>query len=147
MGEKKNPMCRILNKLCRKSVSCLVVPDSKILWTVAHQAPLSVEFSRQEYWSRLPFPSPLDIPDPGFEPMSAALKADSLPSEPPGKPEQVPWLSGVNTECAEDPQLIKCTLLPYHCGKLLNICSFFSFSQTLQRTKAWKTTMEDMVGI
>ena len=42
-------------------------------------------FSRQEYWSRLPFPSPGDLPDPGIEPGSPALQADSLPSEPPGK--------------------------------------------------------------
>ena len=42
-------------------------------------------FSRQEYWSRLPFPSPGDLPDPGLEPRSPALQADSLPSEPPGK--------------------------------------------------------------
>ena len=43
-------------------------------------------FSRQEYWSGLPFPSPGDLPDPGIEPGSPALQADSLPSEPPGKP-------------------------------------------------------------
>ena len=55
-------------------------------WTVARQAPLSMEFSRQEYWSALPFPSPGDLPDPGIEPWSPALQADSLPSEPPGKP-------------------------------------------------------------
>ena len=55
-------------------------------WTVTCQAPLSVEFSRQEYWSRLPFSSPGDIPDPGIEPGSPVLQADSLPSEPPGKP-------------------------------------------------------------
>ena len=55
-------------------------------WTVAHQAPLSMEFSRQEYWSRLPFPSPGDLPDPRIELGSPALQADSLPSEPPGKP-------------------------------------------------------------
>ena len=46
-------------------------------WTVAHQAPLSVEFSRQEYWSGLPFPSTGDLPDPGIEPRSPALQADS----------------------------------------------------------------------
>ena len=57
-------------------------------WTVAHQAPLSMEFSGQEYWSGLPFPSPGDLPDPGIEPRSLALQADSLPSEPPGKPRQ-----------------------------------------------------------
>ena len=56
------------------------------LWTVAHQAPVSMEFSRQEYWSGLPFPSPGDLPDPGIKPMSLALQAGSLPSEPPGKP-------------------------------------------------------------
>ena len=54
-------------------------------WTVAYQAPLSMEFSTQEYWSGLPFPSPGDLPDPGTEPGSPALQADSLLSEPPGK--------------------------------------------------------------
>ena len=54
-------------------------------WTVARQAPLSMGFSRQEYWSGLPFHSPGDLPDPGIEPTSPALQADSLPSEPPGK--------------------------------------------------------------
>ena len=54
-------------------------------WTVAHQGPLSMEFSRQEYWSRLPFPSPGDLPNPGIEPASPALQADSLPYELPGK--------------------------------------------------------------
>ena len=55
-------------------------------WTVARQAPLSMEFSRQEYWSGLPFPSPGDLPNPGIEPGSPALQADALSSEPPGKP-------------------------------------------------------------
>ena len=50
-------------------------------WTVVHQAPLSMEFSRQEYWSGLPFPSPRGLPDPGIEPGCPALQADSLPSE------------------------------------------------------------------
>ena len=52
------------------------------LWTVAQQAPLFMGFSRQEYWSGLPFP-PRDLPNPGTEPGSPALQADSLPSEPP----------------------------------------------------------------
>ena len=56
------------------------------LWTTAYQAPLSMEFSRQEHWSGLSFPSPGDHPDPETEPGSPALQADSLPSEPPGKP-------------------------------------------------------------
>ena len=55
-------------------------------WTVAYQSSQSMEFSRQEYWSGLPFPSPGDLPDPGIEPGSPALPADTLPSEPPGKP-------------------------------------------------------------
>ena len=55
-------------------------------WTVAYQAPPSMGFSRQEYWSGLPFPSPGDLPDPGVERGSPALQADALTSEPPGKP-------------------------------------------------------------
>ena len=57
-----------------------------IPWTVACLAPLSMEFSRQEHWSGLPFPSPGDLPNPGIEPRSPALQADSLPTEPLGKP-------------------------------------------------------------
>ena len=56
------------------------------LWTVAHQAPLSTGFPRQEYRSGLPFPSPKDLHNPGIEPGPAALQADSLPSEPLGSP-------------------------------------------------------------
>ena len=52
----------------------------------AHQAPPSIGFSRQEYWSQLPFPSPGDLPDPGTEPRSPTLQADALISAPPGKP-------------------------------------------------------------
>ena len=48
-------------------------------WTLAHQAPLSMEFSRQEYWNGLPLPSPDYLPDPGIEPGSPTLQADSLP--------------------------------------------------------------------
>jgi len=55
-------------------------------WTVTYQVPSSMGFSRQEYWSGLPFPSPVNRPDPGMEPGSPTLQADSLPSEPAGKP-------------------------------------------------------------
>ena len=55
-------------------------------WTVAYQGPPSMEFSRQQYWSWLPFPSPGDIPDPGIQPRPPALQADALLSELPGKP-------------------------------------------------------------
>ena len=67
-----------------QSLSCVqlfVTP-----WTVNCQAPLSMEFSRQEYWSRLPFPTPEGLPDPGIEPRTPTLQADTLPSEPLGKP-------------------------------------------------------------
>ena len=57
------------------------------LWTVAYQAPLSMGFSRQEYWSGLPFPSPGDLPNPGIEAESCSLQADASTSEPPGKPQ------------------------------------------------------------
>ena len=59
-----------------------------IPWIIACQAPLSMEFSRQQYWSGLPFPSPGDLSDPGIEPGSPALQADSLPTELLGKPYQ-----------------------------------------------------------
>ena len=59
--------------------------DSATPWAIAYKAPLSMEFSRQEYWSRLPFPSPGDLPKPWIEPGSPALQADALPSEAPRK--------------------------------------------------------------
>ena len=61
---------------------CLTVTQ----WIVARQVSLFMEFSRQEYWSGLPFPTPGDLPDPGIEPGLPTSQADSLPSEPPGKP-------------------------------------------------------------
>ena len=63
----------------------IVQPRTQVtLSTTAHQASLSMEFSCQEYWSGLSFPSPGDLPNPEIEPRSPALQADSLPSEPPG---------------------------------------------------------------
>ena len=55
-------------------------------WTVAYEVPLSMGFSRQEYWNGLPFSSAGDLPNPGIEHGAPTLKANSLPSEPPGKP-------------------------------------------------------------
>ena len=63
--------------------SCLTLATP---WSVDLHAPLSIGFSRQEYWSGLPFPSPGDLPDPGIEPRSPALQADSLPVELQGSP-------------------------------------------------------------
>ena len=74
---KKQCVGGLVGKLC---------PTLATPWTVAHQAPLSMGFSRQEYWSGLPFPSPGDLPNPGIKPRSPALQADSLPTELQGKP-------------------------------------------------------------
>ena len=71
---------------------CSAVSASVTPWTVAHQAPLSLGFSRQEYWSGLPFPPPGDLPDPGIEaksPMSPALTGGFFTTEPPGKSEDL----------------------------------------------------------
>ena len=78
-------MCRVPGIRCGGLVakSC---PSLSILWTVAHQAPLSVGFPRQEDCSGLPFPSLGDLPNPGITPRSPALQVDSLPTDPPGKP-------------------------------------------------------------
>ena len=67
-----------------KSLSCVRLFATP--WTVACQAPPSMGFSRQEYWIGLPFPSPGDLPDAGIKPGSPPLQADTLTSEPPGKP-------------------------------------------------------------
>ena len=63
-----------------------------IPWTVAYQAPQSMEFSRQEYWSGLLFPSPGNLPNPGIKPRSPTLQTDTLLSEPPGKERTYPHL-------------------------------------------------------
>ena len=76
----------LITKVKVKVKSLSRVPLFGTPWTVAYQAPPSMEFSRQEYWSGLPFPSPGDLPDPGIKPGSPALQADALPSEPSGKP-------------------------------------------------------------
>ena len=68
--------------VCVCALSCVQVFETP--GTVAHQAPLTMGFPRQEYWSRLPFPSPADLPDPRIEPVSPELQKDSLPLEPLG---------------------------------------------------------------
>ena len=75
---------RIQKKDSAKSCPTLAIP-----WTVAYQVPMSMGFSREEYWSRLPFPFPGELPDPGIEPGSPALQADSLPTKLWGKPREV----------------------------------------------------------
>ena len=81
LEHKQNLTCSTVHA-CSVAKLCLTA----IPWTVARQSPLSMGFSRQEYWRGLPFPSPEDFPDPGIKPGSPALEADALTSEPPGKP-------------------------------------------------------------
>ena len=90
----QNPRFPPLNKcgmLCVCVCVCVCLLFSHVQffltpWTIAHQVPLSMEFSRQEQWSGQPLPSPGDLPDPGMEPRSPVLQADSLPPESPRKP-------------------------------------------------------------
>ena len=82
MVQLSHPYMKVKVKLL-SHVRLFVTPSP---WTVAHQAPPSMGFSRQEYWSGLPFPSPGDLPYPGIEPRSPAFWADALSSKPPGKP-------------------------------------------------------------
>ena len=84
-------------------------------WTVAHQAPLSMGFSRQEYWSGLSFPSPGDLPDPGIEPGFPALEADSLPSEPPGKPHLYKKDSQISTPVQSEVKVLVTESCPTLC--------------------------------
>ena len=80
--------------MARCAVLCLVVQSCLALcgsMDIAHRAPLSMEFPRQEYYRGLPCPPPGDLPDPGIEPRFPALQADSLLSEPPGEPR---WQDG-----------------------------------------------------
>ena len=81
---------------------------------VAPQALPSMGFSRQEYCSGLPFPSPGDLPDPGIEPRSPALQADALPSEPPGK---LVWFSLGKTDLWQYIELV-----PLFCKGKLRVC-------------------------
>ena len=74
----------------RKSESCSVMSDFATPWTI-----WSMEFSRPEYWSGKPFPSPGDLPNPGIEPRSPTLQADALPAEPQGKPKNA-WVGGLS---------------------------------------------------
>ena len=81
---------RLLESEKEVTQSCLTLCD---LWTVVLQALLSMGFSRQEYWSGLPFPSPGDLPDPGIEPGSPTLQGDSLPSEPTRESQGIDYLA------------------------------------------------------
>ena len=99
-------VCVLVAQSCPR-VQLFVTP-----WTVAYQALLSMEFSRQEYWSGLPCPSPGNLPNPGIESRSPSLQADSLPSKPPGKPKQtfstsvqIGWQTGMPGKKVPLPRL------------------------------------------
>ena len=97
-----------------KSLSCVQLFATP--WAVAYQAPSSMGFSRQEYWSGLPFLSPGDLPDPGIKPRSPSLEADALPSELPGKlfPGILEWVA-----------VSFSNVVVYYCYKYIIICPLY----------------------
>ena len=112
------------------------------LWAVAHQALLSMEFSRQEYWSGLPFPSPGDLPDPGIKPGSPALQADSLPSEPQGFPSELDSFS-----------LCLCQVMPVF-AEASGPCLFPVFQSQEKQSRAgiskarpWELAVSEVEGV
>ena len=103
--------------LCLVSLSCVQLSASP--WTIAHQAPLSMGLSRQGDWSGLPCPPPGDLPNPGMEPGSPTLQADSLLSEPSGKPKNAgvgchALLQGIFATQGLNPSLPHCRRILYH---------------------------------
>ena len=100
-----------------KSLSCVQLFATP--QTVAHQAPLTTEFSRPEYWSGWLFPSPGDLPNPGIKPSSPMLQMDSLPSEPPGKPKNsgvgsLSLLQRIVPTQESNQSLLHCRWIRYH---------------------------------
>ena len=102
-------------------------PTLVTLWTIACQALLSMGFSRQEYWSGLPFPSPGDLPDPVIEPRSPALQADSLPTELQWKPTLLfTYLLFVFFHlCVSSLNVVLITAIALRCAQLLQLFRFF----------------------
>ena len=106
MGEKMGLLFKCHLWLSRVQLS--VTPR-----TVAHQAPLPMEFSRQEYWNRLPFSSPGDLPDPGIEPVSLAspaLAGGFLTTVPPGKPTVMVAVHQAFSQQSQGDPFVKSTL-------------------------------------
>ena len=116
-------------------VKSSVASNSATPWTVAHQAPPSMESSRQEYWSGMPFPSPGDLSDPGIKPGSPPLRADALPSEPPGKPP---------TSAEADGKCPCCCSVAGKCSWKVAICSWQreenKFGSLFSQPSSWRVT-------
>ena len=110
--------------------SCLTL---EALWTVARQAPLSMGFSRQEYWSGLPFPSPGDLADSGIEPRSPALQADSLPTELWGKP-----LGTINKFKVSTTSSVR--------SGLLSGCGGYIYTHIYTHTHTWNSSRVPYMG-
>ena len=119
-------------------------------WTVALQAPPSMGFSRHEYWSGLPFPSPGDLPDPGIEPRSPTLQADALTSEPPGKPHVVACIKISFLWLHDIPSYIHCGFPAGSDGKA-SACNvgdlgFHPWVRKIPWRRAWQPTPVFLLG-
>ena len=113
--ERKETVLTICTLAC--SLSCVWLFATS--WTVAHQAPLSMGFSKQEYWSGVPFPPLEDLPNPGIEPVSPAWQADFLPLSHLGNPGGIPIY--LNPVCLSSG--VMCNL---PCRRVIHACSLSS---------------------
>ena len=127
--------------MCHVMFSHSGVSDSATPWTVACQAPLSLGFSRQEYWSRLPWPPPGDLANAGIQPRSPTLQADCLPSVPLGKPKNIRMgslslLQGIFLTQKSNQGLLHCRRILYQLSCLGSPQNWFPVSKRLGTTAA-----------
>ena len=121
-------------------------------WTIGHQAPLSMGFSKQEYWSRLPCPPPGHLPDPGIEPRSPPLQMDSLTAEPPGKPLDLrltlnivssrdPWLDSTSSRLSASLYACCNALAKWHTQRHVTVLRLIVKCQKAQWHNFWKSSL------
>ena len=125
-------------KTLKIKLSCVCWLDQHVQlfaaqWTVTRQAPLSMEFSRQEHWNRLPFPTWGDLPNPGIKPMSCLLhllhrQKGSLPLAPPGKPQTTLWSNNPTSDYLSEKHK-KANLKKYICTPMFSV-ELFSIAKT-----------------